>query len=138
VSRFPALGRLAVCSVSVAALVCAAAALSTGAAAGKTIHMTAGQKSVAVVGTLPSGKTTFVVHAVYEPPQNLGVTAQLESGKSLLYSPTGGGTCQTFHGGDKTLTCDYSIVVKTPGKYVIRFGRLAGPALDIHLIVRAR
>ena len=136
--RFVALARLAASMAPVAAAACAIAGPAAGAGTGKTIHMAAGQKSAAVVGTLPSGRTTFVVHAVYEPPQSLGVTAQLESGKSLLYSPTGGGTCKTFSSGDKTLTCDYSIVVKTPGKYVIRFGRAAGPALDIHLTVRAR
>jgi hypothetical protein len=65
----------------------ASAPLALGVESGKTIHMAAGQKSVAVVATLPSGRTTFVVHAVISPPQGLGVTAQLESGKSLLISP---------------------------------------------------
>jgi hypothetical protein len=115
-------------------VVAAVPAVARAATAGKTIHMAAGAKSAAVVVTLPNGRKTIAIHAVITPAQSLGVKARLESGKSLYYSPTNGGTCVSAGG---KLTCDYSIPVKTSGKYVITFGRFAGPALDIALTIKA-
>jgi hypothetical protein len=115
-------------------VVCALPAPALAATAGKTLHLAAGAKSLAVVATIPSGRHTIVMHAVITPAQSLGVKARLESGKSLYYSPTNGGACTSSQG---KLTCDYTIPVKASGKYVITFGRLAGPALEIALTIKA-
>ena len=115
-------------------LVCATSAPALAASTGKTLHLAAGVKSVAVVATTPNGRHTIVMHAVITPAQSLGVKARLESGKSLYYSPTNGGTCTSSQ---TKLTCDYTIPVSTSGKYVISFSRIAGSALDIALTIRA-
>jgi hypothetical protein len=107
---------------------------AAAAPTGKTIHLAAGAKSVSVVATIPSGHHAIVMHAVITPAQSLGVKARLETGKSLYASPTNGGSCLTTQ---TRLTCDYTIPVTTSGKYVITFGRAAGPALDIALTIRA-